>query len=241
MMFNCASLIGKMWQFFFPEPEVFLSISRCTQSLVFSRWIPLPCIEVSAIEQRSLSTSNQRILGGPFCLQLLWAEFWATFPANAPEKTIHCDANYGDVTMEKKNKWMPLSDRRWGFTLMLSLLSLFFSKVTTSSRMMWSKVNYLLLVYVLVAVLDSFLLWMVSYSIWVFVGLQTSFEASELFTTCKASVSSSSNIKTLKGLLDRKPCDRPEFGAPAEYGTCCQKWHPEPFSIHAHSLLVTSL
>ena len=171
MMFNCASLIGKMWQFFFPEPEVFLSISRCTQSLVFSRWIPLPCIEVSAIEQRSLSTSNQRILGGPFCLQLLWAEFWATFPANAPEKTIHCDANYGDVTMEKKNKWMPLSDRRWGFTLMLSLLSLFFSKVTTSSRMMWSKVNYLLLVYVLVAVLDSFLLWMVSYSIWVFVGL----------------------------------------------------------------------
>ena len=171
MMFNCASLIGKMWQFFFPEPEVFLSISRCTQSLVFSRWIPLPCIEVSAIEQRSLSTSNQRILGGPFCLQLLWAEFWATFPANAPEKTIHCDANYGDVTMEKKNKWMPLSDRRWGFTLMLSLLSLFFSKVTTSSRLMWSKVNYLLLVYVLVAVLDSFLLWMVSYSIWVFVGL----------------------------------------------------------------------
>ena len=171
MMFNCASLIGKMWQFFFPEPEVFLSISRCTQSLVFSRWIPLPCIEVSAIEQRSISTSNQRILGGPFCLQLLWAEFWATFPANAPEKTIHCDANYGDVTMEKKNKWMPLSDRRWGFTLMLSLLSLFFSKVTTSSRMMWSKVNYLLLVYVLVAVLDSFLLWMVSYSIWVFVGL----------------------------------------------------------------------
>ena len=171
MMFNCTSLIGKMWQFFFPEPEVFLSISRCTQSLVFSRWIPLPCIEVSAIEQRSLSTSNQRILGGPFCLQLLWAEFWATFPANAPEKTIHCDANYGDVTMEKKNKWMPLSDRRWGFTLMLSLLSLFFSKVTTSSRMMWSKVNYLLLVYVLVAVLDSFLLWMVSYSIWVFVGL----------------------------------------------------------------------
>lgn len=171
MMFNCASLIGKMWQFFFPEPEVFLSISRCTQSLVFSRWIPLPCIEVSAIEQRSLSTSNQRILGGPFCLQLHWAEFWATFPANAPEKTIHCDANYGDVTMEKKNKWMPLSDRRWGFTLMLSLLSLFFSKVTTSSRMMWSKVNYLLLVYVLVAVLDSFLLWMVSYSIWVFVGL----------------------------------------------------------------------
>ena len=171
MMFNCASLIGKMWQFFFPEPEVFLSISRCTQSLVFSRWIPLPCIEVSAIEQRSLSTSNQRILGGPFCLQLLWAEFWATFPANAPEKTIHCDANYGDVTMEKKNKWTPLSDRRWGFTLMLSLLSLFFSKVTTSSRMMWSKVNYLLLVYVLVAVLDSFLLWMVSYSIWVFVGL----------------------------------------------------------------------
>ena len=171
MMFNCASLIGKMWQFFFPEPEVFLSISRCTQSLVFSRWIPLSCIEVSAIEQRSISTSNQRILGGPFCLQLLWAEFWATFPANAPEKTIHCDANYGDVTMEKKNKWMPLSDRRWGFTLMLSLLSLFFSKVTTSSRMMWSKVNYLLLVYVLVAVLDSFLLWMVSYSIWVFVGL----------------------------------------------------------------------
>ena len=171
MMFNCASLIGKMWQFFFPEPEVFLSISRCTQSLVFSRWIPLPCIEVSAIEQRSISTTNQRILGGPFCLQLLWAEFWATFPANAPEKTIHCDANYGDVTMEKKNKWMPLSDRRWGFTLMLSLLSLFFSKVTTSSRMMWSKVNYLLLVYVLVAVLDSFLLWMVSYSIWVFVGL----------------------------------------------------------------------
>ena len=171
MMFNCASLIGKMWQFFFPEPEVFLSISRCTQSLVFSRWIPLPCIEVSAIEQRSIITSNQRILGGPFCLQLLWAEFWATFPANAPEKTIHCDANYGDVTMEKKNKWMPLSDRRWGFTLMLSLLSLFFSKVTTSSRMMWSKVNYLLLVYVLVAVLDSFLLWMVSYSIWVFVGL----------------------------------------------------------------------
>ena len=171
MMFNCASLIGKMWQFFFPEPEVFLSISRCTQSLVFSRWIPLPCIEVSAIEQRSISTSNQRILGGPFCLQLLWAEFWATFPANAPEKTIHCDANYGDVTMEKKNKWMPLSDRRWGFTLMLSLLSLFFSKVTTSSRMMWSKVNYLLLVYVLVTVLDSFLLWMVSYSIWVFVGL----------------------------------------------------------------------
>ena len=171
MMFNCASLIGKMWQFFFPEPEVFLSISRCTQSLVFSRWIPLPCIEVSAIEQRSISTSNQRILGGPFCLQLLWAEFWATFPANAPEKTIHCDANYGDVTMEKKNKWMPLSDRRWGFTLMLSLLSLFFSKVTTSSRLMWSKVNYLLLVYVLVAVLDSFLLWMVSYSIWVFVGL----------------------------------------------------------------------
>ena len=171
MMFNCASLIGKMWQFFFPEPEVFLSISRCTQSLVFSRWIPLPCIEVSAIEQRSISTSNQRILGGPFCLQLLWAEFWATFPANAPEKTIHCDANYGDVTMEKKNKWMPLSDRRWGFTLMLSLLSLFFSKVTTSSRMMWSKVNYLLLVYVLVAVLDSFLLWIVSYSIWVFVGL----------------------------------------------------------------------
>ena len=171
MTFNCASLIGKMWQFFFPEPEVFLSISRCTQSLVFSRWIPLPCIEVSAIEQRSISTSNQRILGGPFCLQLLWAEFWATFPANAPEKTIHCDANYGDVTMEKKNKWMPLSDRRWGFTLMLSLLSLFFSKVTTSSRMMWSKVNYLLLVYVLVAVLDSFLLWMVSYSIWVFVGL----------------------------------------------------------------------
>ena len=171
MMFNCASLIGKMWQFFFPEPEVFLSISRCTQSLVFSRWIPLPCIEVSAIEQRSISTSNQRILGGPFCLQLLWAEFWATFPANAPEKTIHCDANYGDVTMEKKNKWTPLSDRRWGFTLMLSLLSLFFSKVTTSSRMMWSKVNYLLLVYVLVAVLDSFLLWMVSYSIWVFVGL----------------------------------------------------------------------
>ena len=171
MMFNCASLIGKMWQFFFPEPEVFLSISRCTQSLVFSRWIPLPCIEVSAIEQRSISTSNQRILGGPFCLQLLWAEFWATFPANAPEKTIHCDANYGDVTMEKKNKWTPLSDRRWGFTLMLSLLSLFFSKVTTSSRLMWSKVNYLLLVYVLVAVLDSFLLWMVSYSIWVFVGL----------------------------------------------------------------------
>ena len=171
MMFNCASLIGKMWQFFFPEPAVFLSISRCTQSLVFSRWIPLPCIEVSAIEQRSISTSNQRILGGPFCLQLLWAEFWATFPANAPEKTIHCDANYGDVTMEKKNKWMPLSDRRWGFTLMLSLLSLFFSKVTTSSRLMWSKVNYLLLVYVLVAVLDSFLLWMVSYSIWVFVGL----------------------------------------------------------------------
>ena len=171
MMFNCASLIGKMWQFFFPEPEVFLSISRCTQSLVFSRWIPLPCIEVSAIEQRSISTSNQRILGGPFCLQLLWAEFWATFPANAPEKTIHCDANYGDVTMEKKNKWMPLSDRRWGFTLMLSLLSLFSSKVTTSSRLMWSKVNYLLLVYVLVAVLDSFLLWMVSYSIWVFVGL----------------------------------------------------------------------
>ena len=171
MMFNCASLIGKMWQFFFPEPEVFLSISRCTQSLVFSRWIPLPCIEVSAIEQRSISTSNQRILGGPFCLQLLWAEFWATFPANAPEKTIHCDANYGDVTMEKKNKWMPLSDRRWGFTLMLSLLSLFFSKVTTSSRLMWSKVNYLLLVYVLVAVLDSFLLWMVSHSIWVFVGL----------------------------------------------------------------------
>ena len=171
MMFNCASLIGKMWQFFFPEPEVFLSISRCTQSLVFSRWIPLPCIEVSAIEQRLISTSNQRILGGPFCLQLLWAEFWATFPANAPEKTIHCDANYGDVTMEKKNKWMPLSDRRWGFTLMLSLLSLFFSKVTTSSRLMWSKVNYLLLVYVLVAVLDSFLLWMVSYSIWVFVGL----------------------------------------------------------------------
>ena len=171
MMFNCASLIGKMWQFFFPEPEVFLSISRCTQSLVFSRWIPLPCIEVSAIEQRSISTSNQRILGGPFCLQLLWAEFWATFPANAPEKTIHCDASYGDVTMEKKNKWMPLSDRRWGFTLMLSLLSLFFSKVTTSSRLMWSKVNYLLLVYVLVAVLDSFLLWMVSYSIWVFVGL----------------------------------------------------------------------
>ena len=171
MMFNCASLIGKMWQFFFPEPEVFLSISRCTQSLVFSRWIPLPCIEVSAIEQRSISTSNQRILGGPFCLQLLWAEFWATFPANAPEKTIHCDANYGDVTMEKKNKWMPLSDWRWGFTLMLSLLSLFFSKVTTSSRLMWSKVNYLLLVYVLVAVLDSFLLWMVSYSIWVFVGL----------------------------------------------------------------------
>ena len=171
MMFNCASLIGKMWQFFFPEPEVFLSISRCTQSLVFSRWIPLPCIEVSAIEQRSISTSNQRILGGPFCLQLLWAEFWATFPANAPEKTIHCDANYGDVTMKKKNKWMPLSDRRWGFTLMLSLLSLFFSKVTTSSRMMWSKVNYLLLVYVLVALLDSFLLWMVSYSIWVFVGL----------------------------------------------------------------------
>ena len=171
MMFNCASLIGKMWQFFFPEPEVFLSISRCTQSLVFSRWIPLPCIEVSAIEQRSIITSNQRILGGPFCLQLLWAEFWATFPANAPEKTIHCDANYGDVTMEKKNKWMPLSDRRWGFTLMLSLLSLFFSKVTTSSRLMWSKVNYLLLVYVLVAVLDSFLLWMVSYSIWVFVGL----------------------------------------------------------------------
>ena len=161
MMFNCASLIGKMWQFFFPEPEVFLSISRCTQSLVFSRWIPLPCIEVSAIEQRSISTSNQRILGGPFCLQLLWAEFWATFPANAPEKTIHCDANYGDVKMEKKNKWMPLSDRRWGFTLMLSLLSLFFSKVTTSSRLMWSKVNYLLLVYVLVAVLDSFLLWMV--------------------------------------------------------------------------------
>ena len=171
MMFNCASLIGKMWQFFFPQPEVFLSISRCTQSLVFSRWIPLPCIEVSAIEQRSISTSNQRILGGPFCLQLLWAEFWATFPANAPEKTIHCDANYGDVTMEKKNKWMPLSDRRWGFTLMLSLLSLFSSKVTTSSRLMWSKVNYLLLVYVLVAVLDSFLLWMVSYSIWVFVGL----------------------------------------------------------------------
>ena len=171
MMFNCASLIGKMWQFFFPEPEVFLSISRCTQSLAFSRWIPLPCIEVSAIEQRSISTSNQRILGGPFCLQLLWAEFWATFPANAPEKTIHCDANYGDVTMEKKNKWMPLSDRRWGFTLMLSLLSLFFSKVTTSSCLMWSKVNYLLLVYVLVAVLDSFLLWMVSYSIWVFVGL----------------------------------------------------------------------
>ena len=171
MMFNCASLIGKMWQFFFPQPEVFLSISRCTQSLVFSRWIPLPCIEVSAIEQRSISTSNQRILGGPFCLQLLWAEFWATFPANAPEKTIHCDANYGDVTMEKKNKWMPLSDRCWGFTLMLSLLSLFSSKVTTSSRLMWSKVNYLLLVYVLVAVLDSFLLWMVSYSIWVFVGL----------------------------------------------------------------------
>ena len=104
MMFNCASLIGKMWQFFFPEPEVFLSISRCTQSLVFSRWIPLPCIEVSAIEQRSKSISNQRILGGPFCLQLLWAEFWATFPANAPEKTIHCDANYGDVTMEKKKQ-----------------------------------------------------------------------------------------------------------------------------------------
>ena len=107
MMFNCASLIGKMWQFFFPEPEVFLSISRCTQSLVFSRWIPLPCIEVSAIEQRSISTSNQRILGGPFCLQLLWAEFWATFPANAPEKTIHCDANYGDVTMEKKTNECP--------------------------------------------------------------------------------------------------------------------------------------
>ena len=169
MMFNCASLIGKMWQFFFPEPEVFLSISRCTQSLVFSRWTPLPCIEVSALEQRSISTPNQRILGGPFCLQLLWGESPATFPANAPEKTIHCDANYGDVTMEKKNKRMPLSDRRWGFTLMLSLLSLFFSKVTTSFRMMWSKVN--LLVYVLVAVLDSFLLWMVSYSIWMFVSL----------------------------------------------------------------------
>ena len=82
-------------------------------------------------------------------MQLLWAEFWATFPANAPEKTIHCDANYGDVTMEKKKQMNALE---W-------------SKVTTSSRMMWSKVNYLLLVYVLVAVLDSFLLWMVSYSI----------------------------------------------------------------------------
>ena len=164
------------WQFFFPKPEVFLSISRCTQSLVFSRWTPLPCIEVSTMEQRSISTPNQRILGGPLCLQLLWAERTAsspaTFPTHALERTIHCDANYGDVRIGKKNnKRMPLSDWHWGFTLMLSLLSLFFSKVTTSSRMMWSKVNYLLLVYVLVAVLDSFLLWMVSYSIWMFVSL----------------------------------------------------------------------
>ena len=53
-----ASAITNTWQLMLPDPEAFLSSSSCTPSVVFTKRLPLPCIERSAIERRSTSSPN---------------------------------------------------------------------------------------------------------------------------------------------------------------------------------------